>query len=80
MDKSNALAGVYIFQTETLRSIGGIDAALPSGLIAGDGQTRFELTLWVLFERVSSLIERPTGTVVELVKGGDDRAHRNRTT
>lgn len=43
----------------------------PSGLDADDRQDQFELTLWSLFERVSSLVERPTGTVHELVKVGE---------
>lgn len=34
----------------------------------GDRQGRFEGALWTLFEAVSSLVERPTATVYELIK------------
>lgn len=34
-----------------------------------DRQKRIEFTLWALFEATSSLVERPTATVLELRKG-----------
>ena len=34
-----------------------------------DRQNQFELNLWVLFEAVSSLVERPTPTVLALRNG-----------
>ncbi len=36
---------------------------------AEDRQKRVEFTLWALFEAASSLVERPTATVLELRKG-----------
>ena len=47
--------------------------SVASGLyFSEDKQGRFEGALWSLFEAVSSLVERPTATVLELVKGKDE--------
>ena len=47
--------------------------SVPSGLyFSEDKQGRFEGALWSLFEAVSSLVEWPTATVYELVKGKDE--------
>ena len=37
-----------------------------------DRQQRIQFSLWALFEAVSSLVERPTATMLELVKRTDE--------
>lgn len=43
----------------------------PSGLDAEDRESRFELTLWSLFERVSALAEPSAATIPEVIKEKD---------
>jgi len=48
--------------------IGNLIQSFPSGFAetASDQQTRFEFTLWSMFDAVSSLVEHPRATVLRL--------------